>query len=70
MDALDVAQQPFYTFGRVPTNDVQLDHPSSSRCGRALLGTLGSGVGWRVRSQAASLPPQPAPTHDATQHGA
>lgn len=31
LGSLDLGAQSFYTFGRVPTNDVVLDHPSSSR---------------------------------------
>lgn len=33
LGAVDLGAQSFYTFGRAPTNDVVLDHPSSSRQG-------------------------------------
>lgn len=42
LGSLDLSERSFYTFGRVPTNDVVLDHPSSSRW---VGGQLGGQVG-------------------------
>ena len=47
VETLDLSQKDHYTFGRAPTNDVVLDHPSCSRS--VLLPWVGGGLGCEHR---------------------